>query len=103
MNILSYFMVLVFATSCFIDNTQAFGLITGTITISAATLALIGGVALLKAVAVKAVAFGAIAGSAGRGRGGRGGHQRGRRDVQQIELEEEAAFSILVIISMSIQ
>ena len=93
MNTLSYFLVLIFATSCFIDNTEAFGLITGTITISAASLALIGGVALLKAVAIKALALGAVAGSSGRFRGG---NRRGKRDVQQIELEEEAAFSILV-------
>ena len=93
MNILSYLLVVVLATCCFVDNTQAFGLITGTITISAASLALIGGVALLKAVAVKALALGAIAGSSGRFRGG---NRRGKRDVQQIELEEEAAFAILV-------
>ena len=99
MNIISYILVLFFATTCFIDNTEAFGLITGTITISAASLALIGGVVLLKAVAVKALALGAAAGSGGfGGRGGRGGHgRRGRRDVGEVELEEEAAFAILVI------
>ena len=96
MNIISYILVLFFATTCFIDNTEAFGLITGTITISAASLALIGGVVLLKAVAVKALALGAAAGSGGFG--GRGGHgRRGRRDVGEVELEEEAAFAILVI------
>jgi hypothetical protein len=96
MNIISYLLVLFFVSSCFIDNTEAFGLITGTITISAASLALVGGVVLLKAVAVKALALGAAAGSGGFG--GRGGHgRRGRRAVGEVELEEEAAFAILVI------
>jgi hypothetical protein len=58
----------------------------------------------LKAVAVKALALGAAAGSASRsgssrGRGGFGGIFRGRReagDLNQVEVEEEAAFALLV-------
>lgn len=103
-------LCLVIATSCLIQLSESFGLITGTITISAGTLALIGGVAVLKAVAIKALALGAAAGAAGRGRGshgrGRGGSSfpfgfRGKREVgndeiDTLELEEEAAFAMLV-------
>jgi hypothetical protein len=94
--------VLFFVSTFFVDQSESFGLITGTITISAASLALVGGVVLLKAVAIKALALGAAAGSAGGfggRRGGRHGGRRGRREVGEVdkaELEEEATFTLLV-------
>ena len=59
--------VLFFVSTFFVHESQSFGLITGTITISAASLALVGGLVLLKAVAIKALALGAAAGSGGFG------------------------------------
>ena len=97
--------VLFFVSTFFVHESQSFGLITGTITISAASLALVGGLVLLKAVAIKALALGAAAGSGGFGGGRRGGSSRGRgglrgkrevEEVAQAELEEEAAFALLV-------
>jgi len=108
MKLSSFFLGLVIATSCVIQLSEAFGLITGTITISAGTLALVGGVALLKAVAIKALALGAAAGAAGRSNRGHGGTSRrggfpfgfrGRREAEDVdtsEVEEEAAFAMLV-------
>jgi len=96
-------VVLFFVSTFFVDQSESFGLITGTITISAASLALVGGVVLLKAVAIKALALGAAAGSGG-GFGGFGGRRggrhggRGRREVGEVdkaELEEEATFTLL--------
>lgn len=96
-------VVVFFLSTFFVEESQSFGLITGTITISAGTIALLGGVVLLKAVAVKALALGAAAGSASRSgrRGSRRGGWRGRREAEELdraEVEEEAAFALVVSI-----
>jgi hypothetical protein len=51
MKLVSCFLVLFFLSTMFVEKSESFGLITGTITISAASLALIGGVVLVKAIA----------------------------------------------------
>jgi hypothetical protein len=51
MKLISCFLVLFFLSTMFVEKSESFGLITGTITISAASLALIGGVVLVKAIA----------------------------------------------------
>jgi hypothetical protein len=51
MKLVSCFLVLFFLSTMFVEKSESFGLITGTITISAASLALIGGVVLVKATA----------------------------------------------------
>lgn len=105
MRLFPCFLVLFYLSTFNVDQSEGFGVISATLGVSAGTLALVGGVVLLKAIAVKALAFGAAAGSGGRfgpfggsGHGRRPSH-RGRRAVDeeplQAEVEEEAAFALL--------